>query len=444
MDDAAGGASWSLQQRLRRQLSVALAVLWLAGSVGALAGLWHETSEVLDSALAEMAQRLLVLPESALDDAASERMFLQLGPHREFVAYQVFDAAGRLRMRSHSAPQRAFDADGDGAARPGEGWRVFAYSRPDGSRRVLVAEAAPHRREVIWAALGWLMASLALVLLGAEWLLRYLLKRAFRQVEAARRQLETRPADDLTPVTAIALPREMGPWIATINELMTKVRSLVEAERTLSAQAAHELRTPLAAARAQAQRLAIVTDPAAMQAGAQALLRQIDRLARMSTRLLQLARLESGVPLRRDPVDLASLADLVAAEFTDAAGAADAARLCVEAGGPGTTVPGDVDLLGIALRNLIENGLKHGGAAAAVRVTVGASGIEVIDDGPGVAAPELAGLVKPFRRGEGLSEGSGLGLFIADRIARLSGATLVLRSPVAQGRGFAAAIRFRD
>jgi two-component system OmpR family sensor kinase len=167
--------------------------------------------------------------------------------------------------------------------------------------------------------------------------------------------------------------------------------------------------------------------------------RQLDRLTRLATRLLQLARIESGVALKREPVDLTLLARLVADEFIDARGAG---RLVVEIHGEPAPVAGDLDALGIALRNLIDNALKHAAGAARVTVRVGPGEIAVIDDGPGVPPASLGTLVRPFVRGEVASEGSGLGLAIVNTIALQSGARLELRSPVDHGHGFGATLRF--
>lgn len=165
-------------------------------------------------------------------------------------------------------------------------------------------------------------------------------------------------------------------------------------------------------------------------------MRQLDRLTTLATRLLQIARIEAGVALQQQAVDLAELAGLVAAEFSDVHG-----RLQVDVLAP-TRIEGDVDALGIALRNLIDNALKHGGAATNVRVQVGPGFVSVVDDGPGVPPETLPTLTKPFERGTSAAEGSGLGLAMVQTIARQSNATLELRSPLVDGRGFAATLRF--
>jgi two-component system OmpR family sensor kinase len=432
---------WSLEKRLRVQLLGAWAGFWLAASVAALLGVWHETGEVLDSAMAETAQRLLVLPDSAIGDASSEQLFGEIGPHEEFVVYQMFDEQRRLRMRSHAAPNQPLDLRGLDGVRDVGGWRVMTLTRGDRSRQVQVAERVEHRQQVLWRSLGWLIVPLGALLPMSASVLHLLVRRAFRALEPTRNELAARAAQDLHSISTNNLPCELQPWIATINELIERMRSLVEAERTFAAQTAHELRTPLAAARAQAQRLTATAIDEDTRTRAQALMRQLDRLARLATRLLQLARVESGVALKREPIDLLSLTRLVADEFSEPLASG---RLRIAAQGQAAPVAGDLDAIGIALRNLIDNALKHSGANSLVTIEVAPRQVRVVDSGAGVPAEALEKLVRPFERGQVLTEGTGLGLAIVDRIAQQSGATLQLRSPVEGGRGFSATLVFGE
>ena len=117
-------------------------------------------------------------------------------------------------------------------------------------------------------------------------------------------------------------------------------------------------------------------------------------------------------------------------------------RLRLEVTGESGGVVGDVDAIGIALRNLIDNALKHGGERSWVTVMVEPLTIFVINDGPGVPPGMLAKLMRPFERGITAAEGTGLGLSITQAIVRQAGGTLELISPIAGDRGFAAIIRF--
>jgi two-component system OmpR family sensor kinase len=445
----AGAAGWSLERRLRRRLLVALVILWLLGGALALAGMRHETAEILDSGLAEVAQRLLVLPREALggrghghegapDDQAVRSA--EVGEHEERVIYQVFDREGRLRLRSHQAPMEPLaHRAGDGFFEQ-DGWRIYALTRDDGRRRVLVAQSLADRHSALARVGGWMLGPLLALLPLAAWALQWVLGRALGALQPLQRDLAGRAATELQPVRADAAPEELQPLVQTLNALLGRVRELLEAERLFAARSAHELRTPLAAARAQAQRLAVETNDAAARERAHRLVAQLDRLTALATRLLQLARIESGVALAREPVDLAQLAQLVVDEF----GAPDQrSRITVDVPSQPCSVEGDVDALAIAMRNLVDNALKHAGPNARVAVRVGPRAIEVCDDGPGLDADAITRLKRPFERGaQPGADGAGLGLGMVETIARQAGARFDLEPAQPDGRGLCARLRF--
>lgn len=447
-DNPTAPPRWSLEGRLRLRLLIVLGALWLGGSAIALLGLRHETAEVLDSSLAETAQRLLVLPEAVLGNADAGQLAAEIGEHEELVIYQIYDRQGRLRLRSHAAPDSPLDPGGADGIRDIGDWRVLTLTRDDDQRRAQVGELIAHRRLALWVGSGWLLGTLLAMLPIVALTLHLVLHRAFGSMERTRIALAARPAHELGPLPQDDAPDELRPWLGTINTLMARVRSLVDAERAFAAHTAHELRTPLAAARAQAQRLVQETrEPKAVER-AQALVRQLDRLTTLATRLLQLARIESGVALKREPVDLELLANLVADEFSDARSHGTLRVECTSASP--CSVEADIDALGIALRNLIDNALKHGrppGTASSatplqVCVEVGPDQLAVIDNGPGVPPATLPQLTRPFERGEAQHDGTGLGLAMVATIARQSGAELRLSSPVQDGRGLRAELLF--
>jgi two-component system OmpR family sensor kinase len=428
---------WSLQQRLRRQLLAWIGALWLLGAAAALGGLWYESSEVLDGALEETAQLLMAMPEASLTPLVEPPP--SFDPQEEYIAYQIFDANGVMRTRSHAAPTQPLDATArDGVLRSGD-WQVLTLTAADGSRRVQVAETIEHRFEVLWTSAVWLLVALLVVLPVAAWGIRLLLTRGFATLEPSRIELAGRQAHDLRPLQTDQLPQELHPWLQTVNALMGRVQSLVDAERAFAAHTAHELRTPLAAARAQAQRLAQSAGLPAERTQALALVRQLDRITHLATRLLQLARIESGVALKRESVELVELATMVADEFAEAR---RAGRLLLQVEADPVHVEGDLDALGIALRNLVDNALKHGGGAGPVTIRIAPHALAVIDQGPGVAQASLEQLGQKFERGQSSADGAGLGLAMARTIARQSDAQLVLRSPVEHGHGFSASIEF--
>jgi len=440
MPEAAPTRTWSLERRISQRLLLALGSLWLLGSAVALAGVWRETSDVLDSALQETAERFLFLPSAIVNDPAEQEKFLHgVGPHEEYVVYQVFGEDGHMQLRSHGAPISALDPDMEDGIRDLRGWRVLTMTRLDGLRHVEVAESLQHRFEVLWGSLGWLIGMLFFVLPLTSWALTRILRAGFTTLEPARAELAQRKPDDFRPLSWSNAPQELQPWLESVNTLLARDQVLLDAERSFAARTAHELRTPLAAARAQAQRISENIPRGPAHESALALVRQLDRLTRLATRLLQLARIEAQAVVRREPVDLVMIATLVVADFAEAVAQE---RLRLEISGKPEGVIGDVDAIGIALRNLIDNALKHGGEASWVTVVVETLSILVINDGPGVPQETLEKLIRPFERGITAAEGSGLGLSITNAIARQAGGTLELHSPIYGGRGFCAVLRF--
>lgn len=237
------------------------------------------------------------------------------------------------------------------------------------------------------------------------------------------------------------VPAELLPLLQAADAMRERLHQLALAERDTAGQLAHELRTPLAAARAQAQLLQAQWP--AEHAGLQrlvALIGQLDRMDRLATRLLQIARVEAGTALHRDGVDPVWLAQLVLDELHSERATARA-RLVVDEPPP-PPWQADLDALGIALRNLIENALRHGGPQAQVSVRLRHGRIDVEDDGPGLDADGLDRLREALARPrERLARLQGhLGLKLAARIAEQSGARLELSSPLAGGRGFRASL----
>jgi two-component system OmpR family sensor kinase len=307
------------------------------------------------------------------------------------------------------------------------GWRVATRRTVDGRVIVQVGEPLNERHQSLTESTAALLLPLLGLLPLAALLIDLLLRRSFKSIEQVSEQWRARPAGHISPLPANDLPSEFEPMMASINALVDRLQGVVRAERAFAASSAHELRTPLAAARAQAQRLVAELPEGDAQERALALVRSLDRLTNTATKLLQLSRVESGIGLAREPVDLRQLTTLVLDEFRHQPDVSS--RMTVELPAQPVVVQGDIDALGIAIRNLIENALKHA-PQAQVRVHVEAPGrVVVSDDGPGVSPETLATLSQPYTRGTARAEGTGLGLAIAARIAEQQHAALVLQSP---------------
>jgi len=268
-----------------------------------------------------------------------------------------------------------------------------------------------------------------------------IVRRGLRPVRQFSDLLSTRGAADLTPVTSDALPSELTPIVQAVNQLLERLRRTLEAERSFAANAAHELRTPVAAALAQTQRLIAETDDLATGQRATNIEAALKRLNRLSEKLLQLARAEGGRLKIETAIDVRPVLQMIVADL--GAGGRD---ITLEI--PTNPVLSDIDpdAFAILSRNLIENALKHGADKTPVRVTLTGDGLfRVINDGPPVPTESLKKLAARFERGQAISSGSGLGLAIAKAIADGVQGPLAFHSPaVGQTGGFEAVFQLPE
>jgi len=423
----------SLQWRLSLWLGLGFALLWIVTALATARHLRHEMDEVFDSALEETAQRILplaVLEIIGRDEEGVTQRVATLRPHDEFFTYLVRDGKGTVLLRSHEADETVFPPF------PGMGFvdtpthRIYFDAALQGTVTIAVAEPLAHRSAVASEAFLGLALPLGLLvplsLLGVWGVVR----ASMAPIRAFRRELETRGSEDLAAVPAEGLLTEIEPIAEAVNRLLDRLRRTLEAERSFAANAAHELRTPVAAALAQTQRLIAETADAATRDRARQIEAALRRLSHLSEKLLQLARAEGGRLRATQPMDIAPVLRVVVDEIARDTQATDRIEVSIAASPVLASI--DPDAFAIVARNLIENALKHGSPHAPVRVALSPDGVLTVSNTGSPVAPELlARLALPFERGHTAAEGAGLGLAIARAIAAGVGGELTLSSPVA-------------
>lgn len=424
----------SLQGRLSLWLTLGAVVLWTLAAALTAGQLREEMNAVFDSALEEAGQRLLPLAVRDIiardeDDSPSQGV-TTLRAHDELLTYVVRDAEGRVLLYSHRADAAVFPpVTGMGfATTPTH--RIYSDSTLQGTITISVAEPLAHRHAAARKALAGLALPLALIVPASLLGVWAAVRAAMAPIRRFREGIEARGRGDLSPIPAEGLPSEFRPNARAVNHLLDRLRRALQAERSFTANSAHELRTPVAGALAQVQRLVLEAPDEASRARARKVETALQRLARLSEKLMQLARAEGGRLQADVQVDLGPILKMLVADMTrDNGGRIDLTL-------PGAGVPSliDPDAFAILARNLIENALRHGDKDAPLQVSLSPAGLlRVVNAGPVIPADRLGRLTRPFERDATAAQGSGLGLAIAQAIAEGTGGRLDLLSP-AEGR----------
>ncbi len=462
----------SLQGRLLAGLLGAVVLVWLAATAATWLDMEHELDELLDGHLAQAAALLVVQAAGEIGEEARTPEAPQLHRYGPRVAFQVWHD-GRLAMRSANAPgvpmldaaalaaarqeqdQETQDHDHDRrddkgpergetqrATAPagvglgfhatrfnGADWRVFAAQGAAQDVRVFVGEQRASRNDILAALLHGMLWPLALALPVLALAIWWAVRRGTAPLRALGRSLAARDPQALAPVQVPGAPAEMQPMLDALNRLFERITGMVAAERRFTADAAHELRTPIAAIRTQAQVALAEAEPGARAHALRATLAGCDRAVHLVEQLLMLSRLEAGAEPDAAVLDLGPLAQRVVAKLAPRA-IAHGQTLGLDAQ-PGCQLRGNDTLLAVLLRNLVDNALRYSATGAEVRVQVLQAGgqvqLQVEDSGPGLADADLARLGERFFRVLGSGQaGSGLGWSIVRRIAAAQGATVVV------------------
>ena len=442
----------SLAQRLTAMVLGFVLLAWAATVAVAWFVTKHELNELLDAHLAQAAALLATGQLDDLDHDAVVQAPTLLHRYQSRVAFQIWHQ-GRLRARSADAPETPLaPADTRGLSDQrvgGAPWRVFTTTRVDDGKVKDVIHVGEHqsaRRHVLLASLRGtllpLLLALPLLAMGIWWAVRRSvrpLRRLGASVAARRPQaLEPLPEDGVVP--------EVQPLVRALNGLFERMHEQLASERRFTADAAHELRTPIAAIRMQAQVAQGALHDDERRTALAATIAGCDRATRLVEQLLQLARLEaeaSDAEVRehgRGETDLAALARQLAQDLQPQA-EARGQRIELHLPAICVTVPMSAPLAAVLLRNLLDNALRYGPEGGHVRVevapaTAGEGARLVVEDaGPGLSDADRARLGERFFRvlGSGQS-GSGLGWSIVQRLARLHDLRVEIdRSPALGG-----------
>jgi two-component system OmpR family sensor kinase len=440
----AGRKGHSLRARLLGSLLGAVAIVALLQALTAYFTAANEANDIFDRHMMKTAESLrsgVHLNDVAghgkvRTDLASEDFFVQMWTAK---GVPVFDSAAHKSLREPAAPGFSIIT-----ARDQRVYRVFVLTTPTQVIQVAQDMNARHdmARTLALHTVGP-MVVMAMLLLIVVW---WVVSGSLAPVAKVRAQMAARKADELSHVDDRALPDEIRPLTHELNLLFDRLRHAFDVQKSFVADAAHELRSPLAALKIQVQGLQRASDEAAREVAAKRLAAGIDRAGHLVDQLLVLARQESGASadVERTLCDVSQIALLCLTDMLLQAQArqidlgvhrSQAAMAVVHA-----------DAVRILVRNLLDNALKYtppgGTVDLDIQQTPAGALISVEDSGPGIGEAERARVLDRFYRVSGTGqEGSGLGLAIVKAIADRHGATVALDASQRLG-GLRAQVRF--
>lgn len=483
----------SIQQRLLTSLFIGLPLLWLLTSSFIAWRLWHEINEMNDTQITQVARYLIGLSADDDEDTDnnnnekeddkekeshsakiynlnSKQLSGDLGnAEDDYMGFAIWDKDGRLLMADENGQsfyflpnQHGFLEENHNAYQRlnpfSQRWRLFyihdEHSNKHDSRVIAVGQNLDSRQKIIVDAMSVQLLPMLVGLLAFMGLVVVLIRRGFMPLTQVSAELEQRQPQDDSPITA-DVPKEIQPLVMALNALFVKVADTLAREQRFTADASHELRSPLAALKLQADLLQqqILQVPGTEDDNqlfyhTQKISEGIERATHLVEQLLILAKIE---PQQKLPTEQLEKPDWLA--LTDAV-LSDVNRLAREKHiqlKRTVQCVNDADILPILInpvlfkllvRNLLDNAIRYCPPGSVIELQLDTNAISVIDNGKGVEPQQLERLSERFYRPAGQSQlGSGLGLSIVNRIAELHGLTVAFANRPSPETGFIVTIK---
>ena len=437
----------SLRTRLFAILLITTGLLWLSATVWIFLSTRAEVERVLDARLMEaarMVNSLIVSPDMLKEegDADANRLIqsatkipLLEHPHYDRqLSCQIWSLDGTLIGKSDSAPDTTLAPHATGFSETvinGETWRVFAVENASLGVRVLVGDNLRIRDRLVNDLVKGLLLPALLIIPLLAVLIWLSVGRGLAPLRKLAGDLAAREASDLHAIEDLGTTREISPVLKSLNGLFARVAGAREREQNFIAFAAHELRTPLAGLKTQAQ-VALASDDGEIREKALGqIVAGVDRTGKLVRQLLDIASV--GASESAEPAADCDVGEMLTALRTELVGQAHRVDVAIDAQLFGLRIGMDPNLFRLVARNLLENALNHSPPGATVscscKMEVDRLVFAIEDMGPGIPDEEMPHVTERFFRGRfKTAVGSGLGLSIVEQALDRTGAELELRN----------------
>ncbi|MEN9774200.1 MAG: hypothetical protein RL322_1270 [Pseudomonadota bacterium] len=426
----------SLQRRLLIYLLIATPLLWGLALWYALDRSRHEVDELFDTELIRLARQVQIAIPSAPTNSGGPVLPKRSEGEADLsdLALAVWNHHGERQLVDREGAQLPFLERASGFRNieiSGDAWRVYYLQSENGQHLVAAGQRAHERTEVttsllVGQTLPWILA-LPMLMGAIIWSVR----KAIQPIRALTNDIDERQAGDARPLNTETIPAELKPMVEALNHLIVRSSDALERERRFTTDAAHELRTPLAALAMQWERYGAAQSPAERARGAQAIEAGLARLSRLVSQLLELSRIEGGPTLQKEAI---VWSDLLRGAIEDCLPVADRRGIEFEVHWPDSThatfAPrADSAMIGALLRNVLDNAARYAHEGSTVRITLTADRLIIRNEGPRLPELVQTRLGERFVRPAGQSEsGSGLGISIARQIAAANGLALLFEN----------------
>ncbi|MEA1843763.1 MULTISPECIES: sensor histidine kinase [Agrobacterium] len=421
----------SMTRKLVTALTSVVAISWfIACGLGVMV-MQDEFAEIFDAGVEETAERLLPLLVDDLREnntgPASQKLN-QSAHAAEYLTYQVRDREGQVVLHSHDSSTEPFEVSLDPGFSETATQRIYTVATPDGNYFLQVADAFANRREAIEEAGTAILLPVLILIPASIFAVIFVVRKTLQPIQTLRDEIGKKDGGNLAPLETLPFPAELHPIARSVNLLLRRLRSTIEAEREFTANSAHELRTPIAGALAQAQRLHADIPPE-LAPRVENIEKALMHLGHLAEKLLQMSRAEARIGVTDTATDLIPILELIIDDMSRTAIGTSRIRFTNRCEG-GLNCKLGTDAFGIIIRNLLENALIHSPPESPVHILAEENGtIRVVNSGAAIDKALLPKLTTRFVRGPSKADGTGLGLAIVRSLMEQIGGELVLSSP---------------
>jgi two-component system, OmpR family, sensor histidine kinase QseC len=447
----------SMRARLLLILLVTTGAAWLSAAGWIYFSAQAQVEQVLDARLREAARMVdSLLTDERIEIASAARALQEAGIERDWgsedysrqLSCQIWSLSGDMVGRSEAAPRQRLAGDGDGFSQTvidGETWRVYTVLNRNRGVQVMVGDNLKIRQSLVNGVMMGTLLPMTLMLPIGALLIWLSVRGGLAPLERTAKALSARRADDLWPVGDASSPAGLRPMLAALNGLFARVEAAREREKSFTAFAAHELKTPLAGVKTQAQIALASKDPQVTARALAQIAGGVDRSSRLVSQLLDLAAADASEnDLSPGPADLGRALE-------EAIRAVEPLRqkrsvAFEEAGDAAARVACNEALATTALKHVLENALLHSPAGGRIAIAMSRRqarvSVVIEDQGPGMNEDEIAHATERFFRGHDQpATGTGLGLAIVETVLKRAGGALSVANREG-GRGLRVTLAF--